>query len=49
MAALLHVLARWIPVGEASVNLLHAIQYPVLLIVLQVALIFFPGIRAEHL
>lgn len=41
-----HVLARWLPVEEASVNLLHAIQYPVLLLVLQVALVFFPGIRS---
>ncbi len=48
VAALLHLLSHWVPVGEASVNLLHAIQYPVLLIMLQVALIFFPGTRAEH-
>ena len=45
-AFLLHGLARWVKVAEASVNLLHAIQYPVLLIILQVALIFFPAIRS---
>ena len=38
-----HVLGRWLPVEEASVNLLHAIQYPVLLIVLQVAIMLFPA------
>lgn len=45
-ALLCHVLSRWIPVEEASVNLLHAIQYPVLLLVLLVALIVFPGVRS---
>lgn len=46
LALLLHGLSRWIPVEEASVNLLHAIQYPVLLVVLQLALMLFPGIRS---
>ena len=45
-ALLMHGLARWLPVEEASVNLLHAIQYPVLLVVLQVALVVFPGTRS---
>ena len=43
LAGLLHVLARWLPVEEAAVNLLHGIQYPVLLIVLQVGLVLYPG------
>lgn len=45
-ALLLHALARWVPVEEASVNLLHAIQYPVLLVVLQLALVLFPHARS---
>lgn len=49
MAALvLHGLARWLPVEEASVNLLHAIQYPVLLLVLQAALLLFPVAPKEQ-
>ena len=47
-ALVLHGLARWLPVEEASVNLLHAIQYPVLLLVLQAALMLFPGARKEQ-
>ena len=46
-ALLLHALSRWMPVEEASVNLLHAIQYPALLLVLQVALVLFPSVRSE--
>jgi hypothetical protein len=45
IAGLLQLISRWVPTGEAAVNLLHAIQYPVLLLVLQAALIFFPGFR----
>ena len=47
-ALLMHGLARWLPLEEASVNLLHAIQYPVLLLVLQVALVLFPGVPSER-
>lgn len=47
-ALLMHGLARWMPLEEASVNLLHAIQYPVLLIVLQCALVFIPGVRSKQ-
>ena len=47
-ALLTHALARWFPVEEASVNLLHAIQYPVLLLVLQIALALFPAMRSER-
>lgn len=45
-AFLTHGLARWLPLEEASANLLHAIQYPVLLLVLQVALLLFPSVRS---
>lgn len=45
-ALFMHGLARWLPLEEASVNLLHAIQYPVLLLVLQVALVLFPSVRS---
>ena len=49
LAALcIHALARWVPLEEASVNLLHAIQYPVLPLVLQVALMLFPRARPEQ-
>lgn len=48
VAFVLHGLARWLPVEEASVNLLHAIQYPVLLLVLQAALMVFPSARQEQ-
>ncbi|HMU13456.1 MAG: hypothetical protein JST41_02120 [Bacteroidetes bacterium] len=44
LALLLHLAARWLPVEEASVNLLHAIQYPVLLLILQAALQVFPDL-----
>jgi hypothetical protein len=47
-ALLMHGLARWLPLEEASANLLHAIQYPVLLLVLQVALVLFPGVPSER-
>ncbi len=46
-ALLMHGLARWLPLEEASVNLLHAIQYPVLLIVIQVALVLLSDTRAD--
>lgn len=46
IALVTHALSRWFPLEEASVNLLHAIQYPVLLLVLLVALMLFPGVHA---
>jgi len=48
LAALLSGLAHWFPVEEAAVNLLHAIQYPVLLVVVQLAILLLPGTRAER-
>lgn len=49
LALVLHVAARWLPLEEASVNLLHAIQYPVVLLVLQAALWVFPQLtRTEQ-
>lgn len=47
-AFLLHMAARWLPLEEASVNLLHAIQYPVLLLVMQAALWVFPHLAAKE-
>lgn len=48
-ALMLHGLARWLPVEEASANLLHAIQYPVLLLILQVVVGLFPRTRQQRI
>lgn len=42
MALVMYGCARWFPLEEAAANLLHAIQYPVLLVVLQIAVLLFP-------